>query len=180
MLEPEELVEKYASMVYSLALRLLGNPHDAEDLAQETLIRAVKALPSFRGDSEPGTWIYRITVNLWKNRVRSEKRRSAWKTFSLNHSSDDGEEEKPLEIADKEPPLDRDLEKDETKRALETALAELDPEDRAILVLRELDDRPYEAIAEILQLPLGTVKSRLSRAREALRAKLKPHLGVEP
>ncbi len=181
MIEPEELVQRYAAMVYNLSLRLLNNPHDAEDLAQEALARAVKALPGFRGDAEPGTWVYRITVNLWKNRVRAEKRRGLWRFLSLDGrpgEENDEERSAAMEVPDNEPPLDHALEQGERKKALESGLAALDPEDRAILVLRELEERPYEQIASILGVPLGTVKSRLSRAREALRARLKPHLGV--
>ena len=176
MIPPEELVRKYAQLVYNLSLRLTGRPLDAEDLAQEALARAIKALPSFRGEADPGTWIYRITVNSWKNRVRAEKRRRFWRIFSLDHREDD--EDEPLDPPAGDPPLDSGLEQDERKRLLESALAGLEPEDRAILVLRELDERSYEDIAQILSLPLGTVKSRLSRARDALRVKLKPHLGV--
>lgn len=177
MMEPEEIVRKYSQMVYNLALRLLGNPRDAEDLAQDALLRALKALPSFRGESEPGTWIYRITVNLWKNRVRSEKRRGLWKMFSLNHG-DDEMEEKILQIPDGEPLPEKQIEQAGERRAVESALAELAPEDRAILLLREMDECSYSDIARILQVPEGTVKSRLSRAREALREKLEAYRGV--
>ena len=173
----EELVAVYGDKVYTLALRLTGNPADAQDLAQDSLVRAIRGLEKFRGEADPGTWVYRITVNTWKNRVRSEKRRFFWKTVSLDGTdAEDDEEQGARALADGQPPLDRDMEKDEAKRAVETALAAMDPEDKALLVLRDLEDRSYDDIAGILEVPVGTVKSRLSRAREALRVRLKPFL----
>lgn len=173
----EELVARYGEMVYNLALRLTGNPVDAQDLAQDALVRAVRGLDKFRGESDPGTWVYRIAVNTWKNRVRSEKRRFQWKRVSLEAASPDGEEAGGAgDLPGRDPPLDRSMEQDEAKQAVEAALGQMDPEDQAILVLRDLDDRSYEEIASAMELPLGTVKSRLSRAREALRAKLQPFM----
>jgi len=164
--------------VYNLAFRLTGNAADAQDLAQDSLVRAVRGLGSFRGDSDPGTWVYRITVNTWKNRVRSEKRRAAWKTESLDAPApgDAETDGKARQFAEDAPPLDRPVEEQEIKQAVERAMAALEPEDRAILTLRDLDDRSYDDIAKALELPLGTVKSRLSRAREALRQRLKGYM----
>jgi len=171
-LEAEELFEKHSALVYNLALRLSGNAADAQDIAQDAFIRAIRGLADFRDASAAGTWLYRITMNVWKNRVRSEKRRSFWKTFSLDQGKD-GENDKPaLQIASPEPPADAALEKAAEKEILEKALAALDPEDRAILVLREIDGRSYQEIAGITELAPGTVKSRISRAREALRRKM--------
>lgn len=171
----EELVDKYGQMVFNLAFRLTGNAVDAQDLAQDSLVRAIRGLEDFRQESDPGTWVYRITVNAWKNRVRSEKRRFFWRTESIDAPAVPGEEDgQPRELAGKDPPLDKPMEQEEARSAVEKALEGLDPEDRAILVLRELDERSYEDISKVLDLPLGTVKSRISRAREALRLKLKP------
>lgn len=157
-------------MVYNLALRLSGNKADAQDIAQDAFLKAVRGLGNLREHSFAGTWLYRITVNVWKNRVRSEKRRSIWKTLSLDWG---GDGEKPaLQVKAPEAPADEALEKSDAKAALERALAGLDPEDRAILVLREIDGRSYAEISEIMEKPLGTVKSGISRAREALRLKL--------
>jgi RNA polymerase sigma-70 factor (ECF subfamily) len=171
----EALVDRYGSMVYHLSLRLTGNPRDAEDLAQDALVRAIRALGSFRGQADPGTWLYRITVNTWKNRVRSEKRRKFWSIFSLDREDESGE--KPaLEVPDQEPPLEAGLEKDERARAIEAAMSSLAPEDRAILTLREVDGRSYADIASAFDIPVGTVKSRISRARQDLRERLKAYL----
>lgn len=159
-------------MVYNLALRLSGNAADAQDIAQDAFIRAIRGLANFRDGSAAGTWLYRITMNVWKNRVRSEKRRSFWKTFSFDRNEADGSDTPALQIASPEPPADAALEKAAEKEILEKALAALDPEDRAILVLREIDGRSYQEIAGITELQLGTVRSRISRAREALRQKM--------
>jgi RNA polymerase sigma-70 factor (ECF subfamily) len=168
-----ELLEKHAVPVYNLALRLVGNAADAEDLAQDALLRAIRALPSFRGDSQMSTWIYRITVNTWKNRVRSEKRRGLWKLLPLDFLfSKDGDDKASPEPAAPDAPLDAGLESSEQGAAVQRALMELDPESRAVVVLRELKGQSYQEIAAALDIPEGTVKSRLSRARETLKQKL--------
>ncbi len=172
----EELFEKYSGMVYNLALRLSGNQADAQDIAQDAFIKAMRGLESLRDQSAAGTWLYRITMNVWKNRVRSEKRRFFWKTFSLNWSKEGEDEQPALQITSPEAPADEALEKENEKESLEKALSQLDAEDRAILVLREIDGRSYREIAEITGIPLGTVKSRISRARESLRQKMGPLL----
>ncbi len=169
----QEFLDKNAALVYNLALRLTGNRSDAEDLAQDALLRAVRALPGFRGDSLASTWVYRITVNAWKNRVRSEKRRRFWKTVTLGLVSGDDGEGEVRDVAANDPPLDADLEKRERSAAVQKALLELEEDDRAIVILREIEDKSYEEIGATLDLPQGTVKSRLFRAR----AKLKTLLG---
>ncbi|MFH1620230.1 MAG: sigma-70 family RNA polymerase sigma factor [bacterium] len=173
-LNAEELFDKYSAMVYNLALRLSGNPNDAQDIAQDAFIKAIRGLQDLRDQSAAGTWLYRITMNVWKNRVRTEKRRFAWKIFSLDWLRDGDDEPPPLQIPSGEASPDAAMEKDSEKAILEKCLSELAPEDRAILVLREIDSRSYQEIAGITGIPLGTVKSRISRARESLRQKLSP------
>ena len=166
-----EFLEQTAGPVYNLALRLTGNRADAEDVAQDALLRAVRALPGFRGDSQLSTWAYRITVNTWKNRVRAEKRRKFWSTVSLGLiSSQDGETIQDVK-AD-EPALDAELEKTERSATVQKALLKLDENDRAIVVLREIEEKSYEEIGEMLGLGQGTVKSRLFRARAKLKTLL--------
>lgn len=171
-----EFLERHAVLVYNLALRLVGNPSDAEDLAQDALIKAIKALPNFRGDSSLSTWVYRITVNTWKNRVRSEKRRGLWKMVPLNLFSGGGDgEEEERQFKDDSKPLDADLETGEKGAMVQKALMELDEESRAVVVLREIEGQSYQEIAAALDIPEGTVKSRLSRARDALKGKLQKY-----
>lgn len=168
----EEFMRENGPMVYTLAVRLTGNVADGHDLAQDTFIKAYQHFREFRGDSSPSTWLYRICVNAWKNRVRYEKRRHFWKHFSL--SSKDGEP--ASEIAASEPGLGSTLENADSQSLVQNALKQLDSEDRAILVLRDMEDRSYEDIADILGVPMGTVKSRLARSRERLRQILERHL----
>lgn len=171
----EDLIATHAPMVYNLALRLTGNPMDAEDLAQDAMLRAWKGLGQFKGESQASTWLYRITVNTWKNRVRSEKRRSFWKTVSLElFTGEDKDEEPPFKADD--PPPDASLQTEEKGQAVQNALMRLDPESREVVVLRDLNDRSYQEIADILGVPEGTVKSRLSRARSALKEALKNYM----
>ena len=170
-----EFLEKHAPLVYNLALRLVGNASDAEDLAQDALIRALKALPNFRGESSLSTWVYRITVNTWKNRVRSEKRRGLWKMLPMSlFTGEDEDEEPPFQDGSK--PLDAGLESDEKGAVVQKALLELDAESRAVVVLREIEGQSYQEIAAALDIPEGTVKSRLSRARETLKGKLQKYV----
>jgi RNA polymerase sigma-70 factor (ECF subfamily) len=168
----QEFLEKNAGLVYNLALRLTGNRADAEDLAQDALLRAVRALPGFRGDSLASTWVYRITVNAWKNRVRAEKRRKFWSTMTLGLVSATDGEETVRDVKADEPPLDATLEKTERASAVQKALLELEEDDRAIVLLRELEEKSYEEIGAALDLPQGTVKSRLFRARAKLKTLL--------
>lgn len=172
-MSPEELVKKYSDMAYCLALRLTGNAAEAEDLAEEALIKAVRGLPSFRGDCNPGVWVYRIVMNCWKNQLRSP-RLAFWRRLRGFYSA--GDEELAVDPPDPDPGPELRLEGAARGEAFGKALNSLEPRDRAILVLRELDGRSYVDIAEILSLPEGTVRSRLSRAREKLRGLLRGFL----
>jgi len=166
-----ELLEKHAVPVYNLALRLVGNPSDAEDLAQDALIRALRSLHTFRGECQLSTWVYRITINTWKNRVRSEKRRGLWKMLPIDSlfGDKDGEAGSFPEPAGNDAPLDAAFETSQSGAAVQRALLQLDAESRAIVVLRELQGQTYQEIAVALEIPEGTVKSRLWRAREQLK-----------
>lgn len=156
---PDQLVEGYLDRVYALCLRLTGNSPDASDLAQDVMLKAIAGLPGFRGDADAGTWLFRIAVNAWKNRVASAPERWRKSLAPLDGF---------LDVPAGESPPDREMENREEAVALERALAGVAPEDRAALVLRELEDKSYEEIAGILGVPVGTVKSRLHRARAAL------------
>ena len=168
----QEFLDKHAGAVYNLALRLTGNRADAEDLAQDALLKAIRALSGFRGDSQASTWAYRITVNAWKNRVRSEKRRLFWRTVSLGLIGGDDGEETVRDIPADDAPPDAHLESREKSAGVQAALLQLEPDDRAIVVLREIEDRSYAEIGEMLGLTQGTVKSRLFRARMKLKTLL--------
>lgn len=160
------LVERYHGRIYSLAYRLLGNPEDASELTQETFCRAYVKLGEFRGDASFSTWLYRIANNLCLDQLRRRQRRPA---VSLDAESGDGSLREvsagapgPAEVCTRRAMLAR----------LEEVIATLPPDQRATLILRDVQGLSYEEIAQVLQCSLGTVKSRLSRARRSLRDKL--------
>ena len=165
----QQFLDEHSQLVFNVALRLTGNRSDAEDLAQDALIRALKALPKFRGDSKLSTWVYTITVNTWKNRVRAEKSRGFWKTISFGAFGNEDDDEPVYEPKGDDAPLDTGLEKEGTAAVVQKALLQLDADDRAIVVLREIEERSYGEIGEVLGLAEGTVKSRLFRARAKLK-----------
>ena len=160
----EALVLEHQNKVYSLALRMVGNEEDARDMAQEAFIRAFNSLGGFRGESKFSVWLYRLTTNICIDflRVRSKRPIS-----SLSYETDDGEEGE-LEIPDERFAPERELDRRELRAAVDRGLAELSPEYRAILVLREINGLSYDEIARCLRLEEGTVKSRLFRARRKL------------
>ncbi len=158
--------------IYTLAVRLTGNATDGQDLAQETFINAYKNLSRFRGEAAIGTWLYRICLNVWKNRVKYEKRRFFWRHFSLSAPAAD---DKPVfELPEPGGAAEKPLEESERRRVLQSCLMKLEAVDRGVLLLRDQEDKSYEEIASLLDMPLGTVKSRLFRAREKLKVLLTP------
>lgn len=163
-----ELVEAYQDRVYNLALRMSGNADDAFDLAQEAFFRAWRGLAGFHFESAFSTWLFRLTSNVCLDWLRAKKRRP---TVSLTTLDDEGEEVQ-MEIRDPGKSPEELLLAAEDRKALLKALNELPVEYREILTLRAINDLSYEEIGRILDLREGTVKSRLSRARLALRNKL--------
>ena len=154
------LVQTYETSVYRLALRMCGNAHDAEEVAQEAFVAAWKGLPSFRGESKFSSWLYQLTTNEAINFLRKEKRHRA---------------ATPLE--DEMEPATGDTaqqaaETKELQQALQQALDALTPEHRQIFLLRQMRQLSYEEIGRLLGLESGTVKSRLNRAKKQLRQNL--------
>ena len=162
------LVERYQTRVYNLALRMCGNTDDAFDLAQEAFFRAWRGLPGFQFDSAFSTWLFRLSANVCLDWLRAKKRRP---TVSLT-TVDDEDEEVQLELPDPGKSPEELVLAAEDRAALTKALNGLPVEYRQILTLRAIDDLSYAEIAGILKIKEGTVKSRLSRARLALRNKL--------
>ena len=160
----EHLVKAYEKNVYNLALRMTGNSEDAYDMSQEAFIKAYNSLHSFRGDSKFSVWLYRIVSNVCLDFLRSRNRKA---TVSLSMENDDGEEVE-LDIADEASSpqllLDRSLTRDAVRRGLQS----LPPDHREILLLREIQGLSYDEIASALGLEVGTVKSRIFRARKKL------------
>lgn len=162
------LVEAYQTRVYNLALRLCGNRDDAFDLAQESFFRAWRSLSGFQFESSFSTWLFRLCSNICLDWLRAKKRRP---TVSLTSVDDEGEESQ-LELPDPGKSPEELLLAAEEREALARAMNQLPVEYREILTLRAIHDLSYTEIAEILKIKEGTVKSRLSRARLALRNKL--------
>ena len=154
------LVEKYRDNVYRLAYRMCGNAYDADEAAQEAFVAAWRALPNFRGDAKFSTWLYRLTTNAAIDVMRREKRHKA---------VGDGE---MVDLADDADSPQETVERTEQQEAVQKALATLSEEYREVLLLRYMEELDYAEIAEVLQLPSGTVKSRINRAKAALKAAL--------
>ncbi|MEW6321472.1 MAG: sigma-70 family RNA polymerase sigma factor [Acidobacteriota bacterium] len=165
-----ELVAGHERMVFQLAVHLLGDADEARDLSQEVFLRVFRTLHAFRGQSALRTWIYRIVINQARNRQRFWRRRRRADQISLDqHLQDHGEARLP---ADRTSP-DRVLARKELAARLWRALEELPFDQRTIIVLREIDGLSYDEIAFSLGVAVGTVKSRLTRARQVLRARLR-------
>ena len=173
-----ELVQLYQARVYKLVLRMVGRPDEAEDMAQEVFVQVFKAVATFRGDSKLSTWIYRIAVNLCKNRLKYLTRRKS----EVQDEYEAAEERAELGAArgvttsDLSRP-DQLVEGYQIERIVEIAIAEMDADFREILVLRDIEDLSYEELSQITGLADGTVKSRLHRARAMLKAAVERKLG---
>lgn len=165
----EDLVGRYEKKVYNLAYRMSGNADDASDLAQEAFVRVYTALPSFRGQSSFATWLYRIATNVCLDELR---RRGRQPVLSLDQpvAMDEGQVVRQT-VDPSTGPLE-ELERGEVQAAVQRGISSLQPEHRAVIVLRDLQGLSYDEIAEALECSLGTVKSRLNRARLALRERL--------
>ena len=161
----EQLMLASQDRVYTLCLRMTGDREDALDLAQETFLNAWRGLPSFQGNSSFSTWVYRLASNACIDFLRKRKRRQQGES---PHSLDD--EEAPLpEPADPRGSPEEELERRELRRAVERGLQALPDHHRQVLVMRELSGMSYQEIGAVLDLDLGTVKSRIARARLALK-----------
>ncbi len=172
-----ELIQGHRDRVYNITFRMLGNRAEAEDVAQEVFITVFKTIETFREESKFSTWLYRVTVNHCKNRIKYLARRHDRDRDELDESSNghNGAIGSPPPAAP-----DRALEGAQMEKLLQEAIGNLDDDHRVVVVLRDVEDLSIEEICEITGLPDGTVKSRLHRARLALRKKLQRHVGDEP
>ena len=155
----EQVVEQYYTKIYNIALGTMGNSHDAEDAAQNALIKIYGAIGDFRFRSKFSTWVYRITVNSCMDELRKKKREKGVSKEEIGESDFGAESQTPETYA---------LQK-ESSSEIRNAVSCLKDEHRAVIVLRDINGFSYEEIAEITKCSLGTVKSRINRARNSLK-----------
>jgi RNA polymerase sigma-70 factor (ECF subfamily) len=166
------LVRKYQHRVLKLVSRFVSDAAEAEDVAQEAFLKAYRALPSFRGESAFYTWLYRIAINTAKNALVSNRRRPV--DFDLD-LQDPEQYDRHAKLKEGDTP-EGVLLTEEIRRTVSEAMEQLPEDLRTAIVLRELEGLSYEEIAEAMDCPVGTVRSRIFRAREAIDRKLKPLL----
>jgi RNA polymerase sigma-70 factor (ECF subfamily) len=173
-----ELVRLYERRVLTLVVRMLGNPAEGEDVAQEVFVQVFKAIGTFRGEAKLSTWIYRIAINLCKNRVKYLKVRHTGEQDEVGEVEERGglSGARRAVGATIERP-DEAMSGKQVERIVQRAIQELEPTFRECLVLCDVEELSYEQIEEITGLPIGTVKSRIHRARAQLRAAVERELG---
>ena len=165
----EQLMLAHQKQVYNLCLRMSGHPEDAFDLAQESFFKAWRGIGQYQFEAGFSTWLFRLTSNVCIDFLRRQKRQSH---VSLTFSEDEEEEGKEYAVPDPEPLPEEKVLLRETHGELAAAMNALPADYRAILQLRVVEELPYDEIGRILQIPIGTVKSRLARARLQLRKNL--------
>ncbi len=172
----ESLVQEYQGMVFNLIYRMLGSKEEAEDLAQEVFVNVFKKIDSFRGESSLSTWIYRIASNICKNRKKYLVRRCFDRPARAERGDYSSDQLGPVNTTGQVSRPDEMAEGLEMEALLQEAIRSLEEDHRLILVLRDIQGVSYDEIQEITGLALGTVKSRLHRARLALKEAMAPHL----
>ena len=169
----DTLIDRYSSDIYALLFRLTENAEEASDLTQDTFLRALRSIKGFRGDSELKTWLFRIAINESRNRFRWWKRRRRDVTISLDATYGDSETPFSDTLADgSSSPEDAALSR-EREYAIKAALAEIPDVYREAIILCDIEGMSYDETAVALGIGIGTVKSRISRGRQELRARLK-------
>ncbi len=163
----EQLVRQYEKKVYNIALRMSGSPEDAFDLAQEAFLNVYRSLGNFREDAAFSTWLYRIVSNVCLDFARKKANRLKHEQYFITH--DDDESDQMAEVPDLRYSPETQQERKQLAEALALGIGKLSPEHRQVFLLREISGLTYQEIAQSLDMEEGTVKSRLSRAREKLR-----------
>lgn len=167
----EELVSRYQNKVYALAYRYMGNEEDAYDMTQEAFLKAFRSLRTFKGSSSFGTWLYRVATNVCLDELRRRKRRILPISLDEPLATKEGDEVEK-DITDPAPTADIIYERQEFSEYILAFLNQMKPEHKIVIILRDMMDFSYEEIAQILNCSVGTVKSRISRARNILRKKI--------
>ncbi|HCE45913.1 MAG TPA: hypothetical protein DET40_20400 [Lentisphaeria bacterium] len=166
----DELVRKYSVKMYNVAYGLLGSREDAEEVVQDGFVKAYNNLRTFRGDSSFSTWLYRIVVNLARNKYHWNRRRGAGQNISMSENStrEDAGKDKDLDVPDTSSAPEKAIESSEEDERIMNAINALPDALKEVIVLRHIEDMSYEDISGITGEKIGTVKSRISRARETL------------
>ena len=172
----EQVAREQAPRLFRLALKLCGRREDAEDLVQETLVRALPALRRFEGRARLSTYLIRALTNVWKNRLRSRKRSRLVDWFRGKQEDSDEADGPEAYAVDQAPRADERIEAEQRGALVRGAIERLEPRRRLTLLLREVDEMSYEEIAEATGVAVGTVRSRLARARDDLRRLLEGKL----
>ncbi len=165
----EKLIASYERKVYTIAYRYMGNREEAEDFAQEAFIKVFRSIKGFRGEASFSTWLYRIVSNVCRDALRKNSRRTE-DSLDCAVTTENGEMQR--EVVDWSMSPEPMFENHELGQFIQSLIDQLTPEYKAVIIMREIQDMSYEEIAKELHCSLGTVKSRLSRARKALRNKI--------
>jgi len=173
----EALVEKYQKKVLNIAYRMIGNYDEACEVVQEAFLSAYKAIRKFRGESRFSTWLYSIAINHAKNHMRQIATRYHREGPPIDDPVEMGDGQLGGRVPAHEPPIVEELERREVQAKVQECINLLDAEYREVIVLRDIQGFSYEEIGDILKVPGGTVKSRLFRARDALKDRLKKAFG---
>ena len=158
----ETLIRRHQKTIFNLVYRMLGDYDEAAEISQEAFLSAYRAIGSFRGESNFSTWLYRIALNHATTRRKSLNTRQQ-RNVSLETTEP---------VSDPHPGPAETMEKKEIRERVQLALNSLEPDDAMVILLRDLQDVPYDEVARVLEIPVGTVKSRLYRARQALKIEL--------
>jgi RNA polymerase sigma-70 factor (ECF subfamily) len=173
----ESLVEKHQKKLLNIAYRMIGNYEEACEVVQDAFLSAYRALKKFRGESKFSTWLYSIVMNLSKNRLKQVKTRFHREGLSIHDPGKGGDRPFREDPSAQETSFVEQLEKREIQATVQDCIHRLEDEYREVLILRDIEGFSYEEIRDILKIPDGTVKSRLFRARDALKGSLKKALG---
>mgnify|MGYP001118794884 FL=1 len=162
----EQLIESCQKKVFNIAFRMIGNYDDANELAQEVFLKAFRSINKFKGDSLFSTWIYKVTANVCLDEIRRRKKRMV---FSLDEDMEFNDGEVKRQIPDSSPTPDITAETNEIKNAVNKSIQELPEDYKSVIILRDIQGFSYDEISRIVNCPEGTVKSRINRARQALK-----------
>jgi RNA polymerase sigma-70 factor (ECF subfamily) len=162
----EQLIAKHQTLAYNVAYRILGNEEDAKDATQEALIKVFRNINKFKGDASFGTWLYRIVVNSCNDYIRKHRKVV---TYSIDNEIETDEGTMKKELADESPGPELAYETKDMQKIVQTALGKLPEANRIVVVLRDIQGFSYDEIAQMIEVPVGTVKSRINRGRDMLK-----------